>query len=135
MWWKDLRVSLKSYSDKHISVKVELYEYENSWIANGIYGWPDRAYKFRTWEFMHSLMDVVQVPYVFFGDFNEILRSKEKEGGTQRCVRDVEAFRNCVHNCDVVDLGYRGSWFTWHHGNSPTTYVRERLDRFLASPG
>lgn len=51
-----------------------------------------------------------------------------------RCARDIEAFRNCVYNCNVVDLGHRGSCFTWHRGNSLSIYVREWLGRFLASP-
>lgn len=34
----------------------------------------------------------------------------------------------------MVDLGYRGSGFTWCRGKDPTSFIRERLDRFLASP-
>lgn len=73
LWWKNLRVSLKSFSNKHISVVVEMNEFGNSWMAHGIYGWADRANKFKTWDLMQSLVNGVQIAYIFFGYFNEIL--------------------------------------------------------------
>lgn len=83
---------------------------------------------------MQSLSDTHALPSIFFGDFNEILRGDENEGGVPRCDKNMDDFRICIDNCDVVDLGYRGSCFTWCRGKNPATFVRERLDRFLANP-
>lgn len=83
---------------------------------------------------MQSLVNGVKIPYILFRDFNEILKFDE-EDGAQRCARDIDAFRNCINNCNVVDLGYRGSYFTWYCGNSQSTYIRKRLNRFLVSLG
>ena len=71
-------------------------------------------------------------PIIFFGDFNEILGHHEKERGGTRDEKDTDAFRGCLDNCSLRDLGYRGSTFTWSRGNSPATMIRERLDRFVA---
>lgn len=35
--------------------------------------------------------------------------------------------------CELRDLGFRGSTFTWQRGNDSESLIRERLDRFLAS--
>lgn len=48
-----------------------------------------------------------------FGDFNEILSCTEKEGGSLRADRDMDAFRSCLDDCGLQDLGFRGSAFTW----------------------
>lgn len=46
----------------------------------------------------------------------------------------MAALRDCIDSCNLVDLGFMGSCFTWCRGKDPSTFIRERLDRFLASP-
>uniref|UniRef100_A0A803NDI2 Uncharacterized protein n=1 Tax=Chenopodium quinoa TaxID=63459 RepID=A0A803NDI2_CHEQI len=59
----------------------------------------------------------------------------EKEGGVPRCDRLIDAFRDVVNMCSLRDLGFKGSIFTWERGRTRQTYVRERLDQFLADVG
>ncbi|XP_021715423.1 uncharacterized protein LOC110683373 [Chenopodium quinoa] len=47
----------------------------------------------------------------------------------------MDAFRGAIDSCAMKDLCYRGCTFTWERGNSMSTFVRERLDRFLADEG
>lgn len=113
LWWRDHNVSLISYSDRHILALVEDDYDSRKWCINGIYGWPERANKHKTWELMKSLVDRPDdSPYIVFGDFNEILRGDEKEGGAIRCDQDMNAFCKCTEECNIVDLGFRGSCFT-----------------------
>lgn len=72
---------------------------------------------------MRSLVNNAQSPYVFFGDFNEILRMDEMEGGAIRNENNISAFRRCVDDCNLVDLGFCGRCFTWCRGKSPSTFV------------
>lgn len=102
------------------------------WFACGIYGWADRANKYKTWDLMRKIRDEVRGPMVVFGDFNEILNSEEKEGGGARQDRDMQAFHDCLDDCGFRDLGFKGSTFTWIRGNGPSTMIKERLDRFFA---
>ncbi|KAL2906374.1 4-hydroxy-tetrahydrodipicolinate reductase [Bienertia sinuspersici] len=69
------------------------------------------------------------------GDFNEILTMDEKEGGSDRHRREMEKFRKVLDNCELRDLGFEGQWWTWERGKSADNWVRERLDRFMASIG
>lgn len=48
-------------------------------MADRFYGWSDRANKYKTWDVMKSLVHSVELPLVFFGDFNEILSMNEKK--------------------------------------------------------
>ncbi|MBA0753826.1 hypothetical protein Gogos_020747 [Gossypium gossypioides] len=47
--------------------------------------------------------------------------------------RRMEAFRGVLEECQLMDVGYSGVWFTWEMGNLPKTNVRERLDRRVAN--
>ncbi|XP_021722855.1 uncharacterized protein LOC110690338 [Chenopodium quinoa] len=80
---------------------------------------------------MSQLKASSNLPYVMFGDFNEIVSNNEKEGGMTRRESLMGAFRGAIDDCELCDLGYWGSIFTWKRGTDPTTFVRERLDQFL----
>lgn len=52
------------------------------------------------------------MPWVAFGDFNEILYSNEKLGEADREAKQMEAFRDSLNRCGLVDLGFVGQKFT-----------------------
>ncbi|KAK1367590.1 hypothetical protein POM88_033682 [Heracleum sosnowskyi] len=80
-----------------------------------------------------NVLDDENVVLVMFGDFNEIIAMSEKDGGSVRGARHMDAFRETIDFCQFRDTGFKGSGFTWQRGNTPRTLVRERLDRFLAN--
>lgn len=45
----------------------------------------------------------------------------------------MDEFRNVIDEFGLLDLGFKGSIFTWQRGLSMETLVKERLDRFLAN--
>ncbi|KAH1098260.1 hypothetical protein J1N35_015181 [Gossypium stocksii] len=57
----------------------------------------------------------------------------EKRGGIPRDERKIEKFRNVLENCQLVDVGFFGNWFTWKRGNLPETNIRECLNRGVAN--
>lgn len=48
------------------------------------------------------------MPWLVCGDFNEILYSYEKVGGTPREERIMLDFRNVLEECQLMDIGYSG---------------------------
>ncbi|XP_010680867.2 uncharacterized protein LOC104895919 [Beta vulgaris subsp. vulgaris] len=45
----------------------------------------------------------------------------------------MENFRDTMNDLSLRDLGYNGLWYTWERGNSPSTCIRERIDRSVCS--
>ncbi|XP_021770434.1 uncharacterized protein LOC110734576 [Chenopodium quinoa] len=84
---------------------------------------------------MTSLKANCYVPCIMFGDFNEVTSNAEKEGGAHRSERLMDSLKASIDNCRLRDLDFTGSIFTWERGTSIATYVRKRLDRFLADDG
>lgn len=46
------------------------------------------------------------------GDFNEIIYSFEKRGGQPREEKIMEEFRDVLNECQLIDVGYSGTWYT-----------------------
>ncbi|KAL2921495.1 Mitochondrial distribution and morphology protein 12 [Bienertia sinuspersici] len=121
----------KSFLSHHIEVDVCREDVSTEWRAVGVYGWAKVTNKHLTWSLMRRLCHWSNNPTVLFGDFNEILSMEEKKGGSNEQPRSMEEFRRVIHDCRLRDLGFKGCWFTWQRGNSVTTLIRERLDRYL----
>ena len=69
-----------------------------------------------------------KLPWVCFGDFNELLEVEEKKEGASRAHNQMQMFRDVLGQCGFVDLGYLGPDFTWH-GRWRNELIWERLDR------
>lgn len=69
------------------------------------------------------------IPWIVFGDFNEIISPEEHshadQFSSQRGMRD---FKECLDRCSLFDLPYSGSSFTWSNG-----HVSKKLDRILTN--
>lgn len=65
---------------------------------------------------------------MIIGDFNELLHANEKEGGNDRPEGQMKLFRDTINSCELRDMGYSRSDFTWCLKMSARGWVRERLD-------
>lgn len=68
-----------------------------------------------------------------FGDFNEILHMAKKQGGRNRSEKQMTDFREVLTSCDLRDMGYVCSPFTWCNNTEGSHRIYERLDWFLAN--
>ena len=64
-------------------------------------------------------------------DFNELLKSSEKRGGSNKSQAQMQLFREVVDECGFIDLGFVGSQFTWQKHFTDGHSIWERLDRAL----
>ena len=53
----------------------------------------------------------LSLPWIVFGDFNDINHLDEKCGGAKRSADQMQAFRNALDACNLLDLGFSGPSF------------------------
>lgn len=69
----------------------------------------------------------IDIPRAVVGDFNSLLHDHEiNKRPTRSAIRCMSSFKNTVHECDLINAGFQGYPYTWHHGD-----LEERLDRML----
>jgi hypothetical protein len=100
----------------------------------GIYGEAKKEERVKTWKLLRTLKNQNNKPWLVVGDFNEILHSWEKVGGAPKPQQQMDRFKETLEECGLDDLGFVGDPFSWrNHNHSTEGYIKERLDRAVAS--
>lgn len=106
---------------------------EGQWRFTGLNGHPEDTQKYKTGELLTSLRGESEIPWVCGGDFNLMLYSHEKKGGSGFNVGDATLFREAMDRYELHDLGYTSYNFMWSNNQSGESNIQERIDRFIAS--
>lgn len=130
-WNNDSVLSINSYSIGHIDTTVNWGT--RKWRFTGVYGNSDPSKRGEFWELMVRLSHRSSLPWLIGGDFNEISNLSEKEGGRARVQRQMDLFNEMMESCGLRDLGFSGDIFTWRKGSKGSSWIREKLDRFLGN--
>ena len=57
----------------------------------------------------------------------------KKEGGSDKSQTSIDKFVNFINRARMLDLSPACSGFTWSNRRYGEDFIRERLDRFLAT--
>ncbi|XP_016437040.2 uncharacterized protein LOC107763116 [Nicotiana tabacum] len=106
----------------HTETHVEL-------ILTLVYAKYDRIERIELWDSFYAMTSDMTVPWLVGGDFNVIWDEEEKFGGLPVSLIEVDDFRHCINTCNLTDLGFKGSIFTWWNGRSEEDRIFKRLDR------
>ena len=87
LWRRGVDVAIQTYSDYHIDAIIGFASDSQRWRSTGLYGHPDTNKREESWLRLDRLASCSSLLLVCMGDFNELMHSKEKEGGSKRSVR------------------------------------------------
>lgn len=133
LFWKDpSKVSLKSYCEYFIDVNITQDD-GHMWRATFVYGEPRTELRYQFWDRIRFICAQWKGPWICAGDFNEVLSSDEHLGRCDRRRNQMDLFRECLEDCNLIDLGYIGPKFTWNNRQEGNNNVRVRLDRAVAN--
>ncbi|XP_075645553.1 uncharacterized protein LOC142616624 [Castanea sativa] len=133
LWKSSTRVDVQKYSPHHIDAIVTEEQGNKKWRFTGFYGNPETNKREESYRLLEKLSKSCDLPWVCMGDFNEIMHSGEKEGGSACPEGQMRIFYDTVNRCNLRDMGYNGPDFTWSSRLGSRGWVRERLDRAFVS--
>ena len=113
LFWKNsIKLKVVTLSKNHIDCLIDK-DSDKAWHFTGFYGEPSTLKWCESWELLRQLNNRYDLPWLCLGDFNEILRSLEKEGGSNCGHAQMQLFRDVVDECGFMDIGFTGPPFTW----------------------
>ena len=60
------------------------------------------------WENLKTVAHLHNLPWLMIGDFNEVLSDDDKFGGNHVNLNKALEFKDCLDECNMVDLGFVG---------------------------
>ena len=105
-----------------------LKKYYNTYFYHNIF-----TIVHESWDLLRRLHQQNSLPWLCTGDFNEIVKHSEKIGGRERPQGQMQIFREVLDECGFIDIGFKGSPFTWSKHYSSGVSIWERLDRAVVS--
>lgn len=76
----DLTLDCLSVDEQIINVVVR-YHSQQPWLLSAIYASPNHIFRRDLWDYLSCMGQVVDIPWLLVGNFNQILWSDEKKGG------------------------------------------------------
>ncbi|XP_049385889.1 uncharacterized protein LOC125850006 [Solanum stenotomum] len=122
-----IHVGIISDTEQQLSLQLTL-EDGNQVITTVVYAKCNANERLRLWDEIYSLSYNFSLPWIMGGDFNVIMGVEEKIGGLP-----VEDFAFCINSCDLSDVKFSGSPFTWWNGRVNGDCIFKRLDRVVVN--
>ncbi|XP_060211648.1 uncharacterized protein LOC132639195 [Lycium barbarum] len=85
-----------------------------------VYGFNTKEERRELWSQLESLSAGVTIPWFIMEDFNSVLHTDDRVGGTPVSLSEVVDFQACVDVCELIELPHGGNKYTWNdkHGDS-----------------
>lgn len=133
-WNDEIKVEVNGYSQYHIDVLVDdLMDTRIRLMF--VYGEAEVPERYKTWDMLRGIAGTNGLPWAVMGDFNEVLHAHEHDGVGNRSQAQVDAFRDALDTCGLVDIAYTGTTWTFEKKVTRGTFTRVRLDCCLVNPG
>lgn len=132
-WHESIQVDLLEQGEQFFDVLITESPEEAPWRATFIYGEPRVEDRYKTWEILQRLKSRSNEAWMVAGDFNEAMWQFEHFSETKRGERQMAHLREVLAECDLRDLGFSGTPWTYDNKKRGRSNVKVRLDRGVAN--
>ncbi|KAF7842619.1 BRASSINOSTEROID INSENSITIVE 1-associated receptor kinase 1 [Senna tora] len=129
-WKRSIKMHIVDASPYWIHVLATLPN-NITYMLTGVYGPPSLPCRHILWEFLTSRA-VYQMPWIVFGDFNQVGYRSEKQS-KRNTILGARELLDTVNACGLIDVPTHGVWFTWSNNRKEEDRVREKLDRVYSN--
>lgn len=131
MWDHSVNVQVISQTRHLIHARIQ-QPHQPSWSLVCVYGDLAHAMNMRIWDTIKQIIES-EAEVCVVGDFNAITGIDEKYGGNPVLNMNSCNFRDFLFETGLVDLGFKGSAYTWTNRQSTSNAIFECLDRVVAT--
>ncbi|XP_060965556.1 uncharacterized protein LOC133034483 [Cannabis sativa] len=122
-------VNIISCSSQLVHLFVTMVDKGGSFFVSFVYGFNNANGRSVLWEELQRCNTVE--PWLILGDFNEILSKEERIGDKARFI--ALDFQSCINICQLEDVKFSGSFFTWSNKQQGSDCIFSKIDRVLAN--
>uniref|UniRef100_A0A803PNA5 Reverse transcriptase domain-containing protein n=1 Tax=Cannabis sativa TaxID=3483 RepID=A0A803PNA5_CANSA len=101
----------------------------NHCFVTFVYGFNNEEGRLKLWQ--ELMLYKTYVPWVVLGDFNDILERDERIGA--RVKYNPSSFKDCIVACNLEDVKFGGSFFTWNNKQKGEDRIYSKIDKVMAN--
>lgn len=128
LWSANVDIRVLVNHPQFIHMDVTCPSLALQFFFTAVYGSPQPQLRRSLWPDLTVAAPDLASPWLLSGDFNAILSSTERSGGSSRTSSGCRLFQSFIHHQGLLDMGYSGHKYTWRRGT-----LMERLDRALCN--
>lgn len=126
-----LTITVLTKASQFIHCHVHAIQEGHDFLVTFVYGANDHVERRDLWKDLLSLYSAL--PWVVLGDFNVVRNPNEKVGGNNHWTHCLDEFNDCLYSCELYDLRFTGSYYTWTNRQDSPNFISSKLDRVLVN--
>lgn len=128
-----IKVTVISDIKQQLSLQLEFVEFENQMLTTVVYAKCFAKERLDLCDNIYYLHMNNNLPWMIGSDFNVILSDEEKIVCLLVYPQEYEDFVFCVNSCDLMDVNFKGSPFTWWNRRIDNECIFKRLDSLFVN--
>lgn len=116
-----------SLGDQLITVLVK--EQGTPWLILVVYASLKAYIMNDLWLYLRKLGSIVNIAWVVAGEVNQPLDIGDKKGGKPFNQTLAHHLKSTIDDCNLIDMGFQGTTFTWTNGCIGAANIREQIVR------
>ncbi|KAH0679123.1 hypothetical protein KY284_020208 [Solanum tuberosum] len=112
----DFDITVVKDTEQQLTLCLKHHQQSHKWLITLVYAKCNAEDRLMLWEDIYQLSTDMDSPWLIGGDFNVVLNEEEKIGGLPVQDIDHEDFDICIHSCELEEIQFKGSPFTWWNG-------------------
>jgi len=85
----------------------------NKFFITYVYGFNQAQHRHALWSDLQSIAAHMTEAWCVLGDFNAILHTEDRMGGTDVTDSEIRDFADCVFNCELQEMRSTGAYYSW----------------------
>ncbi|KAJ8428178.1 hypothetical protein Cgig2_015619 [Carnegiea gigantea] len=113
--WKPqvYRIQILKITEQMIHCEAHNVNTPEKFFITYVYGFNLAQERLPLWEGLQTIANSMSAAWCVLGDFNTILHTKDRMGGTEVNDSEITDFSNCLLSCELEELRNSGSYYSW----------------------
>ncbi|KAL4279770.1 hypothetical protein GQ457_03G020260 [Hibiscus cannabinus] len=116
MFAESVAIDVVAVSNQYVHARCLDKQADRMFFITFVYASPNRSKQDEVWSQLTALRPNDNMAWVLGGDFNSIVSSDERIGGSRRRIGVSAKFDDFIQQSRLNDLGFHGPKFTWKRG-------------------
>ena len=122
------RMTVLTFSAQHLHCRLEDFLVSTTFLLTFVYGFNQEGAQESLWHSLLEIAEDLEEPWCIVGDFNSVLYTHDRIGGTSILATEIQEFADTVRDCGLAELPFHGPYYSWTNKT-----VWSRIDRVFVN--